>query len=81
MIVKIPRAHQNAVKFACETYGIPVRFYTDEKNEGLLRVDVEVTPEEAWVVSAEAQMKLREESIDRIQKNSDDLFNFFKIGF
>jgi hypothetical protein len=81
MIIKIPKLHQDAVKYACEVYAVPVRFYTDERNEGLVRVDIDITAEEAWLISAEAQMKLREESIKRVQKNSDDLFNFFKIGF
>jgi hypothetical protein len=43
MIIKIPKLHQDAVKYACEVYAVPVRFYTDEKNEGLVRVDIDIT--------------------------------------
>jgi hypothetical protein len=79
MIIKIPKDHQYAVKYACEVYAVPVQFYTDEKCEGLVKVDIEVSPEEAWIISAEAHIKMKEDAEKAREKRRDDLFNMFKV--
>lgn len=84
MVRKVPKNHESAIKFACELYGIQCRFLTYEKNPDFLLLDVELSEDEAWLVSEAVQMKLIEDVLKgkneskKDDEPSDDLLNFFK---
>lgn len=81
MILKQPKHYENAIRYACTLHAIPVRIYTNEKNSDLITIDIDITPEEAWLLSAEIQLKIREEEIKDFETKiqSAGFLDFFKI--
>jgi hypothetical protein len=85
-IIKVPRFQEQAIREACAIYGIPVNFYTDEKNEGLVRMEVGWnSPEEAWLISIETQeILMRQEAkklTERPSESNPDLLDNWRNVF
>jgi hypothetical protein len=81
MILPVMKSHREAIEKACAVFEVSPRFYTDEKNTGLLTMEIpDLDAMTAWRVAEQAQLYLQIETLDRINKDNDSLFNCFKIG-
>lgn len=82
-VIKVPKHWEDAIKYACAIYAIPVTLYTDETNDSMLKMDAEMSTEESWLVSAEVQLRLREIAQEQREKRAqnDSLFDSFRIDF
>jgi hypothetical protein len=81
MIIRIPKTEQYAVTLACGIHGYSVRFYTDEKADGLCFAEIDAPEDNAAILvylGREIEIQVQREA--EYIKTEDNLFDLFRIG-